>query len=80
MRAAPYSSLSNLNPPDDAGWRAVQHAADSGLPVLARQRTALGVSIKATTVGGVKAFILTPGDIPERHKNQLVINLHPGGS
>lgn len=77
--AAPYSSLSNLDPPDDAGWRAVQHAAAAGLPMLAQQRTTLGVSIEATTVGGVRAFILTPRDIPERHKNQLVINLHPGG-
>lgn len=77
--AAPYSSLSNLNPPDDAGWRAVQQAANSGLPVLARQRAALGVSIQAATVGGVKAFILTPRSTPERHQNQLVINLHPGG-
>ena len=44
-----------------------------------QQRTTFGVSIEATRVGGVKAFILTPREIPERHKNQLVINLHPGG-
>jgi hypothetical protein len=41
--------------------------------------SALGVSIEPTTVGGVKAFIPTPKEIPKAHKNQLVFNLHEGG-
>jgi epsilon-lactone hydrolase len=40
--------------------------------------SALGVSIEPTTVGGVKAFILTPKEIPKAHKNQL-FNIHGGG-
>ncbi|MGO9454149.1 MAG: alpha/beta hydrolase fold domain-containing protein [Candidatus Binataceae bacterium] len=78
--AAPYSQFWNLNAPDDAGWRAiVKQFGDAALPELAKGRTALGVTIQPATVGGVKAFILTPKEIPETHKNQLVFNLHGGG-
>jgi epsilon-lactone hydrolase len=57
----------------------VQQAADEALPRLAKARAALGVSIEPTTVGGVKAFLLTPKEIPEADKNQLVFNIHGGG-
>ena len=30
-------------------------------------------------MGGVKAFILAPREIPDAHRNQLVFNLHGGG-
>jgi epsilon-lactone hydrolase len=80
LMAAPYSPLWNLNAPDDAGWRAiVKKASDVALPTLAAARTALGVTLEATNVGGVKGFILTPKEIPQAHKNQLVVNLHGGG-
>jgi monoterpene epsilon-lactone hydrolase len=78
--AAPYSQFWNLNAPDDAGWREIVKQFDAaGLPELAKGRAALGVTIEPTTLGGVKAFILTPKEIPEAHKNQLVFNLHGGG-
>jgi acetyl esterase/lipase len=78
--AAPYSQLWNLNAPDDAGWRAiVKQAADEALPRLAKARAALGVSIEPTMVGGVNAYILTPKEIPEAHKNQLVFHIHGDG-
>jgi acetyl esterase/lipase len=78
--AAPYSQFWNLNAPDDAGWREIVKQFDTaGLPELAKGRAALGVTIEPTTLGGVKAFILTPKEIPTAHKNQLVFNLHGGG-
>jgi hypothetical protein len=80
LMAAPYSPLWNLNAPDDAGWRAiVKKADDAELATLAAARTALGVTIEPTKVGGISAFILAPNEIPAAHKNQLVVNLHGGG-
>ncbi len=77
---APYSSYWNLNPPDDEGWRTiVKRAADAAIPKLAQQRAALGVSIVSTTIGGVKAYILMPKEIPAAHKSQLIVHFHGGG-
>ena len=79
--AAPYRVPAwDANPPDAAGWRAiVDKLAQAALPGLAKARAALGVTIEPTTVGGVKAFILTPKDIPEAHRGQVIYNIHGGG-
>lgn len=78
--AAPYRSFWNWNPPDDDAWRKVlRTAADAALPAVARDRATLGVSIEATLLGGVKAFVLTPDPISESHRNQLVFHIHGGG-
>jgi monoterpene epsilon-lactone hydrolase len=78
--AAPYSQLWNLNAPDDAGWRAiVKQVADETLPRLAQARLGLGVSIEPATVGGVKAFILTPKKMPEAHKTSWCSTFMGGG-
>ena len=78
---APYRVPAwNANPSDADGWRAlVSKLADAALPGLAKAREALGVTMEATTVGGVKAFILTPRTMPDAHRNQLIINVHGGG-
>ena len=81
LAAAPYRVPAwNADPPDDAGWRAiVAKLADAALPGLARAREQLGVTMEATTVGGVKAFVFTPRTMPDAHRNQLVFNIHGGG-
>ena len=40
---------------------------------------ALGVTIEPTVVAGVKAFWLTPKEIPEKNRDRLVVALHGGG-
>ncbi len=81
LAAAPYRVPAwNANPPDDAGWRSlVAKLADAALPVLARAREQLGVTMEATTVGGVKAFVFTPRTMPDAHRSQLIFNIHGGG-
>ena len=81
LAAAPYRVPAwNANPPDDAGWRAiVNKLADAAVPVLAKAREQLGVTMEATTVGGVKAFVFTPRIMPDAHRNQVVFNIHGGG-
>ena len=77
---APYSTFWNLNPPDDAGWRAiVARAAEATIPKLAQQRVALGVSMTATRMGGVREYLLTPRVIPVAHRNQIIFHIHGGG-
>ncbi len=79
--AAPYRVPAwDANPPDDAGWRTlVAKLADATLPGLAKAREQLGVTMEATTVGGVKAFVFTPRSMPEAHRNQVIFNIHGGG-
>ena len=78
--AAPYSSFWNWDPATDAAWRAMlAQAAKAAVPGLAKDRASLGVTITPTTVGGVKAFLLTPRQMPEAHKNQLIFQIHGGG-
>lgn len=81
LAAAPYRVPAwNANPPDAAGWRAiVAKLADAAVPVLARAREQLGVTMEATTLGGVKAYVFTPRTMPDAHRNQLVFNIHGGG-
>ena len=77
---APYSQLWNLSAPDAAGWQKIIEQSDSAtVPMLAQARAALGVTLEPTTVGDIKAFILTPKKLPEAHKNQLIVSIHGGG-
>ena len=78
---APYPTFWNLNPPDHAALRAiVTRAAEATVPRLAQQRAALGISISATVLGGVKAYVLTPRKIPAVHKDQVIFHIHGGGT
>ena len=78
--AAPYSSFWDWNPPNDAAWRRMlTQAARRALPGLARDRATMGVSIAPTSLAGVKAFILTPRQMPDAHRAQLVFQIHGGG-
>ena len=79
--AAPYRVPAwDANPPDAAAWRTlVDKLAQAALPGLAKARVALGVTIEPTTIGGVKGFVLTPKEIPDAHKGQVIYNIHGGG-
>ena len=78
--ARPYAPFWNWNPPSDAAWRTMlAQAARKALPHVAKDRIVLGVSIAPTSVGGVKAFTLTPAALPDAHRNQLVFQIHGGG-
>lgn len=81
MAAAPYwGPIWNMAPKDDDAWRAaVKESADQVTPMLAEARVALGVRMEPAVMGGVNAFILTPSQIPERHRDQLVFHVHGGG-
>ena len=63
--------------PDE--WRKfVANAAatvEKGLPAM---RDALKVKSEPMTIDGVKAFMLTPAEIPPQNRNRLLIHIHGG--
>lgn len=78
--AAPYSPIFAVKPKSTAEWNAFIALVDGerrkGLPAM---RAALGVVVKPITIGGVKAFEITPASIPEANRNRLVLHFHGGG-
>jgi acetyl esterase/lipase len=79
--AAPYRIPSwSADPKSSAEWKELIRA-NAAATATARQqaREKLGVSIEPTTLGGVKAFILTPKEIPPANGNRLLVHVHGGG-
>ncbi len=62
-----------------AEWRAyANQQAAKAMPGLAAMRERLHVTVKATTIDGVRAFVVTPEVIAPEHRNQTLINVHGG--
>jgi monoterpene epsilon-lactone hydrolase len=79
--AAPYRNPSwSADPKSAAEWKELIRA-NAAATATARQqaREKLGVSIEPTELGGVKAFILTPRDIPPANRARLLVHVHGGG-
>ncbi len=81
LAAARYHAPAwDANPLEDAGWRTlVAKLAGATLPGVAKAREQLGVTMEATKVGSVKAFMFIPRSMPEAHRNQVIFNIHGGG-
>jgi epsilon-lactone hydrolase len=60
-------------------WRAEANAqAAKTLATLPAMRERLHVTVKPTTIDGVRAFIVTPDVIPPSHRDKLLIHVHGG--
>ena len=81
MIAAPYRVPGwNADPKDAAEWKEL--ISSRVAPAVAAAKAArekLGVTMEATTIGGVGVFILTPKDIPPANQNRLLVHVHGGG-
>jgi acetyl esterase/lipase len=81
MIAGPYRVPGwNVDPKSAAEWK--EQVASRAVPAAAAakgMREKLGVTMEASTIGGVKVFILTPKDIPPANRNRLLIHVHGGG-
>ena len=77
--AAPLTPTWNVIPKTADEWKAQVNAgaeaAMRGLPAL---RDELRVKVEPVTVGGVKAYMLTPAVIPPQNRNRLLIHVHGG--
>ena len=69
----------NIAPETTAEWKTrVAEAARKAEAALPELREALGVSVEPTTIGGVKAFIVTPKSIPRGNLDRVLMHLHGG--
>jgi epsilon-lactone hydrolase len=77
---APLSPIWNAHPKSAEEWKALvaerASVANKIIPVL-RQR--FGVTSEPTVIGGVKAFVLTPDNIPEANRSRVLVHVHGGG-
>jgi monoterpene epsilon-lactone hydrolase len=77
--AAPLSPTWNVIPKTTAEWKAqVDAAAAAAVKALPALRKALDVTVEPLTVGGVKAHMVAPRNIPPENRNRLLIHVHGG--
>jgi monoterpene epsilon-lactone hydrolase len=77
--AEPLNPRYQLDPKNVDEWKAiVAKAAQATTATLPKVREALGVTVEPTTMGGVKAFVVTPKTIPLRNRNRVLLHFHGG--
>ena len=77
--AMPLSPTWNVIPKSAAEWKAqVAAGAAATMQTLPALREKLGVKVEPITVGGVKAYRVTPRNIPPENANRLLVHVHGG--
>ena len=77
--AAPLSPTWNVIPKTAAEWKAqVAAGAAAAMQALPALREKLGVKVEPVTVGGVKAYRVTPRNLPPENANRLLVHVHGG--
>jgi epsilon-lactone hydrolase len=77
---APLSSFWNVHPKSAQEWKElVRQRAEFNLKQLPALREKMGVKVEPTAIGGVKAFVVTPGEVAEANRNRVLIHVHGGG-
>ena len=75
--AAPAGKVPDAKSAEE--WRALQREQDEAGAREARALAAqVGVTVKATTVGGVKAFLVEPSEVASWNRRRLLVHLHGG--
>lgn len=77
--ARPQNPSFTIAPETAAEWKTrVAEAARQTEATLPELRKTFGVSVKPTTIVGVKAFVVTPKSIPRINRDRLLMHLHGG--
>jgi epsilon-lactone hydrolase len=77
---APLSPIWNAHPKSADEWKAlVAERASVANKIIPALRQRFGVTSEPTVIGGVKAFILTPDNIPDANRNRVLVHVHGGG-
>lgn len=81
MIAGPYRVPGwNADPKSAAEWKELISSRVAPAVAAAKAaRETLGVTMEASTIGGVNVFILTPKEIPPANRNRLLVHVHGGG-
>src|SRR5262249_10907714 len=77
--SAPLSPTWNVIPKAAGGWKAqVDAGAAAATAALPALRDRLGVSVEPMTIGGVRAHLVTPRNVPPENRNRLLVHVHGG--
>ncbi len=77
--AAPLSPTWNVIPKTTEEWKAqVAAGAAATMQALPALRAKLGVKVEPVTIGGVKAYMVTPRNVPPENVNRLLVHVHGG--
>jgi len=77
--AAPLRQNWDVLPKTGEEWRATANAgAAVSIAALPGIRERLHVKVEPTTIDGVKAYVVTPDDIPPESRNRLLVHVHGG--
>lgn len=77
--AAPYNPNWNAQWTTGEAWRkAANIQAAAVMENVPSMQARLGVTVQPTTIGGVRAYIVTPNDIPPEHRDKVLIHIHGG--
>lgn len=77
--AAPPPPTWNVIPKTAEEWKAqVNAGAAATVRTLPAVREKLGVKVEPQTIDGVKAYMVTPENIPPENRNRLLIHVHGG--
>jgi monoterpene epsilon-lactone hydrolase len=75
----PINPRYNIAPETTAEWKArVDEAALVVVAGLPKLREALGVTVEPTSLGEVKAFVVTPRSLPDANRDRILMHLHGG--
>ena len=76
---APINPNWNVFPNTAAEWKVqVDAAAAEAAKRLPALREQMRVKLEALTINGVRAFALTPQDVPAENRNRLLVHVHGG--
>ena len=77
--AQPLRANWDKPPTTPEGWTELVKTLEANTtPQVAPMAERLHVKIEPSTVAGVRAYTLTPDDIPERNRNRLLVHVHGG--
>ena len=77
--AAPLNPTWNVIPKTADEWKAqVNASAAATFETLPALRQELHIKVEPLTIGGVKAYMVTPENIPPENRNRLLVHVHGG--
>ena len=75
----PYNPNWNVVPQTSAEWKAIiDRAAADTVRALPALREAMGVTVQASEIAGVKVYIVTPKNIAPQNRNRVLVHVHGG--
>lgn len=76
----PYPAHFNAAPKNAAEWKElINRRAAPTIAAIPALKEKMGVTVEPVTIAGVKAFVVTPNNLPARNRHRLLMHVHGGG-